>query len=103
MNNPYINLVNCQEGDLLVLKEGSLAKYVKHRPEEYFPHDIEYYDKNKSMGSRCDDGSTYKNNRKEFDLDVVLVFPAHMNTKHFRNQLLKNKNLKWEDVKEKYE
>lgn len=103
MKNPYINLKNCKRGDLLVLKNGSLAKYLEHRPEQYFPHDIQYYDEFKSRGTRCDDDSDYKKNRKEFDFDVVLMFPAEMNTKQFRNQLSKNVNLKWEDVKYKYE
>lgn len=101
--NPYINLKNCKKGDLLVLKDGQLAQYIEHKPERYFPHDIQYYNEFKSKGTRCDDGSVYKKNRKEFDFDVVLVFPAEMNTKQFRNQLSKNINLKWEDVKYKYE
>lgn len=101
--NPYVNLKNCQKGDLLVLKDGSLAQYVEYRPEQYFPHYIQYYNKYKSGGTRCDDGSVYKNNRKEFDFDVVLMFPAKMNTRQFRNQLSKNINLKWEDVKNEYE
>lgn len=101
--NPYINLKNCQKGDLLVLKDGQLAQYIEYKPEEYFPHEIEYYNEYKSKGTRCDDGSTYKRSRKEFDPDVVLVFPAEMNTKKFRNKLSKNINLKWEDVKNEYE
>lgn len=101
--NPYVNLKNCQKGDLLVLKDGQLAKYVEYKPEEYFPHEIEYYNKYKSKGTRCDDGTVFKNNKLDTDFDVVLIFPAEMNTKQFRNKLLKNKNLKWEDVKDKYE
>ena len=103
MNNPYVNLKNCQKGDLLVLKDGQLAQYIEHKPEEYFPHEIEYYNEYKSRGTRCDDGTVFKNNKLDTDFDVVLIFPAEMNTKKFRNKLLKNKNLKWEDVKSFYE
>ena len=28
--NPYINLINCEKGGLLILKDGSLAKYVSY-------------------------------------------------------------------------
>ena len=33
--NPYINLRKCEKGDILVLKDGSLAEYVEHREGEY--------------------------------------------------------------------
>ena len=36
--NPYINLIGCEKGDLLVLKDGSLAKYVSYEEDAYFTH-----------------------------------------------------------------
>ena len=88
MLNPYIDLRKCEKGDILVLKDGSLAEYVEHREGEYFPHIIKYLGKNVRKGSRNDDGSMFKNNRREEDLDVVLVFKKGVNKK----ELLKNAN-----------
>lgn len=92
MSNPYINLRKCEKGDILVLKDGSLAEYVEHREGEYFPHIIKHLNKNMGKGSRDDDGSMFKNNRREEDLDVVLVFKKGVNKK----ELLKNLNIRYE-------
>ena len=90
--NPYINLRKCEKGDILVLKDGSLAEYIEHREDEYFPHIIKHLNKNMGKGSRDDDGSMFKNNRREEDLDVVLVFKKGVNKK----ELLKNINIRYE-------
>lgn len=92
MSNPYINLRKCEKGDILVLKDGSLAEYVEYREYEYFPHIIKYLDKNLGKGSRNGDGSLFKNNKRDEDLDVVLVFPKEVNTKQFRDMLNENRN-----------
>ena len=92
MLNPYIDLRKCEKGDILVLKDGSLAEYIEHREGEYFPHIIKHLNKNTGKGSRDDDGSMFKNNRREEDLDVVLVFPKQMNTREFRYKLSSNRN-----------
>ena len=90
--NPYINLIGCEKGDLLVLKDGSLAKYVSYEEDAYFPHTIKFYKDNVGRGSRCNDGSVFKNNKMDEDLDVVLVFPKEMNTREFRCKLSSNRN-----------
>lgn len=92
MLNPYIDLRKCEKGDILVLKDGSLAEYIEHIEGEYFPHIIKYLNKNMGKGSRDDDGSMFKNNRREEDLDVVLVFKKGVNKK----ELLKNANNRYE-------
>ena len=92
MLNPYINLRKCEKGDILVLKDGSLAEYVEYREYEYFPHIIKYLDKNLGKGSRNGDGSLFKNNKRDDDLDVVLVFKKGVNKK----ELLKNLNIRYE-------
>ena len=92
MLNPYIDLRKCEKGDILVLKDGSLAEYVEYREGEYFPHIIKYLDKNVGKGSRNDDGSVFKNNKRDDDLDVVLVFKKGVNKK----ELLKNLNIRYE-------
>ena len=92
MLNPYIDLRKCEKGNILVLKDGSLAEYIEHREGEYFPHIIKYLNKNMGKGSRDDDGSMFKNNRREEDLDVVLVFKKGVNKK----ELLKNINERYE-------
>lgn len=95
MENPYIDLRNCEQGDLLVLKDGSLAQYVEHMEGEYYPHLISYCsDGKRGGGTRNDDGSVFKNNKRPDDYDIVLIFPKEMNIKSFRNKLLKNKNEK---------
>lgn len=90
--NPYINLINCEKGGLLILKDGSLAKYVSYQEDAYFPHTIELYKENVGRGSRCNDGGVFKNNKMDEDLDVVLVFPKQMNTREFRYKLSSNRN-----------
>ena len=70
--NPYINLRKCEKGDILVLKDGSLAEYVEHREGEYFPHIIKHLSRNVGKGSRGDDGSMFKNNKRDEDLDDFL-------------------------------
>ena len=90
--NPYINLRKCEKGDILVLKDGSLAEYVEYREYEYFPHIIKYLDKNLGKGSRNGDGLLFKNNKRDDDLDVVLVFKKGVNKK----ELLKNLNIRYE-------
>ena len=90
--NQYINLRKCEKGDILVLKDGSLAEYVEYREYEYFPHIIKYLDKNLGKGSRNGDGSLFKNNKRDDDLDVVLVFKKGVNKK----ELLKNLNIRYE-------
>ena len=92
MLNPYINLRKCEKGDILVLKDGSLAEYVEHREGEYFPHIIKHLNKNIGKGSRNGDGSLFKNNKRDDDLDVVLVFKKGVNKK----ELLKNLNIRYE-------
>ena len=92
MLNPYIDLRKCEKGDILVLKDGSLAEYVEYKEGEYFPHIIKYLDKNVGKGSRNDDGSVFKNNKRDDDLDVVLVFKEGVNKK----ELLKNLNIRYE-------
>ena len=92
MLNPYIDLRKCEKGDILVLKDGSLAEYVEYREYEYFPHIIKYLDKNLGKGSRNGDGSLFKNNKRDDDLDVVLVFKKGVNKK----ELLKNLNIRYE-------
>ena len=92
MSNPYIDLRKCKKGDILVLKDGSLAEYVEYKEGEYFPHIIKYLDKNVGKGSRNDDGSVFKNNKRGEDLDVVLVFKKGVNKK----ELLKNLNIRYE-------
>lgn len=92
MLNPYIDLRKCEKGDILVLKDGSLAEYVEHIEGEYFPHIIKYLDKNVGKGSRNGDGSLFKNNKRDDDLDVVLVFKKGVNKK----ELLKNLNIRYE-------
>ena len=59
---------------------------------EYFPHIIKYLDKNLGKGSRNGDGSLFKNNKRDDDLDVVLVFKKGVNKK----ELLKNLNIRYE-------
>ena len=81
-----------EKGEINVLKDGSLAEYVEHREGEYFPHIIKYLDKNVGKGSRNGDGSLFKNNKMDEDLDVVLVFPKQMNTREFRYKLSSNRN-----------
>ena len=90
--NPYINLRKCEKGDILVLKDDSLAEYIEHREGEYFPHIIKHLNKNMGKDSRNDDGSVFKNNKREDDLDVVLVFKKGVNKK----ELLKNINIRYE-------
>ena len=92
MLNPYIDLRKCEKGDILVLKDGSLAEYVEHREGEYFPHIIKHLNKNIGKGSRDNDGSMFKNNKLDEDLDVVLVFKKGVNKK----ELLKNLNIRYE-------
>ena len=48
--------------------------------------------KNVGKGSRNDDGSVFKNNKRDDDLDVVLVFKNGLNKK----ELLKNLNIRYE-------
>ena len=92
MSNPYIDLRKCEKGDILVLKDGSLAEYVEHREGEYFPHIIKHLSRNVGKGSRGDDGSMFKNNKRDEDLDVVLVFKKGVSKK----ELLKNINERYE-------
>lgn len=92
MLNPYIDLRKCKKGDILVLKDGSLAEYVEYRENEYFPHIIKYLSRNVGKGSRDNDGSMFKKNRRDEDLDVVLVFKKGGNKK----ELLKNLNIRYE-------
>ena len=92
MLNPHINLRKCEKGDILVLKDGSLAEYIEHREGEYFPHIIKHLSRNAGKGSRDDDGSMFKNNKLDEDLDVVLVFKKEVNKK----ELLKNLNIRYE-------
>ena len=39
------------KGDILVLKDGSLAEYVEHREGEYFPHIIKHLSRNVGKGT----------------------------------------------------
>ena len=47
-----IDLRECKKGDKLISKHGETLTYVEHRPEEYFPHIVEYSDG--SGGSRTE-------------------------------------------------
>jgi hypothetical protein len=70
-----IDLRNCKKGDKLISKHGETLKYVKHQPEEYFPHRVEYADG--SGGSQTDNGFVMHNDsrRLETDHDIVKVIP----------------------------
>ena len=70
----------------------ALAEYVEHREGEYFPHIIKHLSRNVGKGSRGDDGSMFKNNKRDEDLDVVLVFKKGVSKK----ELLKNINERYE-------
>ena len=69
-----VDLRNCKEGDKLISKHGETLTYVEHRPEEYFPHRVEYA--NGSGGLRTDEGWVGKNIRHEADHEIVKVIPA---------------------------
>ena len=66
-----IDLRKCKKGDKLISKHGETLTYVEHRPEEYFPHIVEYSDG--SGGSRTDEGWVGRNKRLETDHDIVEV------------------------------
>ena len=69
-----------------------MAEYVEHREGEYFPHIIKHLSRNVGKGSRGDDGSMFKNNKRDEDLGVVLVFKKGVSKK----ELLKNINERYE-------
>ena len=66
-----IRLVGEVWDDMRKLPDGDVVTYIGHRPEQYFPHDIEYA--NGEHGSRADNGMTFVNNKLDSDPDVIEV------------------------------
>ena len=76
-----VNLKNCKQGDILITKHGSILEYAGlSKTQDYYPHEIKYLIKDEKVnngelgyGTRNDDGTVFKQNRKPEDEDIVSV------------------------------
>lgn len=76
-----VNLNNAKQGDILLTKHGSILEYVGLKGEQYYyPHEIKYLYKDGKInegelgyGTRNDDGTVFKQNRRPEDEDIVAV------------------------------
>ena len=59
----------CGVGDLLVYKHGMILIYEGRSGDINYPHKVRYPDGGR--GTRCDDGSVYRNNKWDTDHDIV--------------------------------
>lgn len=72
-----IDLRNCRPGDKLLTRQNKVVEYVGPLPEtHYYDHEVRYA--NGSIGTRCHDGFTYRNEDKRMpeDEDIIEVLPS---------------------------
>lgn len=65
------DMKKCRPGDRLITVHGLLLEYVKHRPNDIFPHLVEYTDGSKGQGTRTDEGFVFRKKRLPEDEDIV--------------------------------
>ena len=66
-----IDLRKCKAGDKLISCHGEVLTYIRHEPEAYFPHIVEYADG--SLGSRTDEGFVSSCRPLETDHNIVEI------------------------------
>jgi len=71
-SNP-IDLSICEKGDILITKTGIICRYLKNKDgvNDFYSHEVVY--PNNVVGTRIDDGHAFKNNRMEYDHDIVKI------------------------------
>jgi hypothetical protein len=69
-----IDLRKCKPGDELTSCHGKKLTYVKHYPNETYPHHIAFPDYGYGFGTRLDNGNVYSNKRMDCDHDIVEVY-----------------------------
>lgn len=74
------DLKKCKQGDILISKHGSILEYVGIRTQNHYPHEIKYLYKGGKInngelgnGTRNDDGTVFKTNKKPEDEDIISV------------------------------
>ena len=75
------DLKKCKQGDILISKHGSILEYVGlSKTQNHYPHEIKYLYKDGKInngklgnGTRNDDGTVFKRNRKPEDEDIISV------------------------------
>ncbi len=66
-----VDLRKCSPGDILISKHGTIFKYIKMDSDCFYPHVVEY--PNGGLGTRNNDGSTYRFNKLPNDEDIIAV------------------------------
>lgn len=76
-----VDLSKCKKGDILISKHGAILRYLEPlNPEkDYYDHRVKYLwiDGFTSLGegTRNNDGTVFKHNRRDEDHDIVQVIP----------------------------
>ncbi len=79
-----IDLSICKRGDILVSKHGAILRYLEPLDPEkdYYDHRVEYLcvdgeiNNNKfGSGTRNNDGSVFKTNKRPEDHDIIQIIP----------------------------
>lgn len=77
-----INLNDAKIGDILISKHGSILEYIglNSPPYNYYPHKVRFLLKDGKInegeigeGSRNDDGTVMKKNRRHEDEDIIAI------------------------------
>lgn len=63
------DMKQCRVGDLLVSKHGMILVYEGENGQIDYPHQVRY--PNGGRGTRCNDGSVYRYNKRDTDHDII--------------------------------
>lgn len=78
MNRPKVDLTKCKVGQKLLSNQGKVFTYMGKSNSTEFPHRVLYSGDN-LMGTRTNEGWTFRNRPLPMDEDIIYIFPMEGN------------------------